>query len=651
VTAGVCDYNCCCDPDCSASQTARFGEVGCTAEGFSPSKTQFCYSSLELYKVNPKLPLGGQPTAEASVGGALCVEKYNGATEIQYFTDTAVQPNTIFNGASGKKAYNYGENAPASVNLDANYDRGDNIAAYAGTASTPGSLYATNMGYFSIPAADFNGKCNDFNYATFENDIQSRSCSRQMHSLDTLLYTAQCNSDFSVSRYVTQLWLGAAATARDTAASTITNVVAVDLTQVMYQDPVTNVLRNVTNTFMNNKCATGYRTDKAAYVASASFPDGDCQFNTGAASVADLPRCQNMVTSVKYTVEHTSDGASTITAVKAAVVITDVSRDVAATSQAVSQTFGVDFVSTSVSGSASVGAGNLVTRARSGNPGYIMGRPVLIGTLAAPEAPSPLSTVAEVVEGLQVATSLMPYDSSAPAGSFGTAKCPTSLSSAKQTVGFGYDMVSGCELELTRAQLKDLCCTNSDECTPITAGAGYADATTGIPYFLALPAAAQYVGLYGNADPLDVKQWTTMSTRTVTLKRGWNDNTGICRNMMTGLHYKFLVASTGEKSFPQSKIVAAEVEQLVGDWRSNVPYNDAASTQTFPLEVIVSFIHKSSSDLAGYVPPAPPVLVQVPHDVFYPFFMSPASAQASISALSVLAPLLCALALSAWVGL
>ena len=115
--------------------------------------------------------------------------------------------------------------------------------------------------------------------------------------------------------------------------------------------------------------------------------------------------------------------------------------------------------------------------------------------------------------------------------------------------------------------------------------------------------------------------------------------------MVSGLHYKFLVASTGEKSFPQSKIVAAEVEHLTSEWRSNVPYTDTVSKQTFPLEVIVSFIHKDSSDIAGYVPPAPPVLVRVPHDVFYPFFMSPASSKASISVVSDLVPLLCTLAL------
>ena len=52
---------------------------------------------------------------EASVGGALCVEKYNGATEIDYFTDTVVQAAEIFTVAAGKKDYTYGDKPETSV--------------------------------------------------------------------------------------------------------------------------------------------------------------------------------------------------------------------------------------------------------------------------------------------------------------------------------------------------------------------------------------------------------------------------------------------------------------------------------------------------------------------------------------------------------
>ena len=111
----MCDYNCCCDPDCSDAQKSRFSEVGCADQGSTPKKTQLCYDSVDLYKINPRLPLGGEPTVEASVGGALCVEKYNGATELEYFKDTAVQTADIFTVTAGKKDYNYGDKSEPSV--------------------------------------------------------------------------------------------------------------------------------------------------------------------------------------------------------------------------------------------------------------------------------------------------------------------------------------------------------------------------------------------------------------------------------------------------------------------------------------------------------------------------------------------------------
>jgi hypothetical protein len=44
--------------------------------------SQFCYSSVNLYTVNPETPMTTLPTAENGVGGALCVEKTNYALEV-----------------------------------------------------------------------------------------------------------------------------------------------------------------------------------------------------------------------------------------------------------------------------------------------------------------------------------------------------------------------------------------------------------------------------------------------------------------------------------------------------------------------------------------------------------------------------------------
>ena len=117
VTAGVCDYGCCCDPDCSAAQQARFASISSCPQSASSSKVPLCYSSVELYKINPKLPLSGQPTAEAAVAGALCVSKYNYADKTEFYTNTATQDSSIFQTSAGQKSYTFGDAAATVVRI------------------------------------------------------------------------------------------------------------------------------------------------------------------------------------------------------------------------------------------------------------------------------------------------------------------------------------------------------------------------------------------------------------------------------------------------------------------------------------------------------------------------------------------------------
>ena len=517
--------------------------------------------------------------------------------------------------------------------MDVNFDQGDSIAAFSGASSA--ALYSVDTGFFSIPAADSDGRCNDNNFAGFEEDVSPRSCQRELTSVNTNLYEEQCVKDFSVARYVEELYLASAANVRATTANP-NAVVNVTLGTVFHLDQSTNVATDKTSSWAT--CATAYFADLATYSAGSNT----CRF-ADVVGLADVPYCQNVVSSAEYVVTHDATAAGTITSVVANVVITDLPRDASAPSETFTQTFGVNFVS-SFGGSTSQGSANEVARMKSGNPGYLMGKPVLVGTLQAVASGSSLQTISMSTDGFQVSSSMLAYDDANP-GNFGSGKCPAGTAQGHQTLGFGYDMVSGCQLELTRAELQDPCCEGSSDCTSAAPSAYAPDDGVGFPYFLSLPAADQYVGLYGNADPLDVKQWTKVNVRSSSANPNWNANTGVCKNMRSGLHYKFLVASSGEKNFPQSKIVGVEVEHIVRDWVTDIPNGDVYRTQTFSLEVISSFVFKESTDLEGYVPPAPPVLFKVPHDVFYPFFMSPAAPKAGLSALSALSPVVCILAL------
>ena len=51
----------------------------CAYQGASSDTVDYCYSSAQLYGVNPRSPLEGQPALQQALGSALCVTKKNNA--------------------------------------------------------------------------------------------------------------------------------------------------------------------------------------------------------------------------------------------------------------------------------------------------------------------------------------------------------------------------------------------------------------------------------------------------------------------------------------------------------------------------------------------------------------------------------------------
>ena len=224
--------------------------------------------------------------------------------------------------------------------------------------------------------------------------------------------------------------------------------------------------------------------------------------------------------------------------------------------------------------------------------------------------------------------------SDATQSSSGLSNCPklTEVPSSMQ-VPFGYDVSTGCMLSLNRAQLESLCCEGSTACAS-NSDSPYSD-STGLPY-LFVPDRQDtsyltngYIGIYGNADPLDKSQWVPITVKTPLSSRRWNAASGTCSSMFTSMEIKFLVAKVGEKNNPQNKIVSASIFYTNSDWTINTPVANTVTPQTFSLSLTVSYIYAKQSDLVGYVPPPPPVLFKVPYDVFYPFVLS-SSASPSI---------------------
>jgi hypothetical protein len=390
----------------------------------------------------------------------------------------------------------------------------------------------------------------------------------------------------------------------------------------------------------------------------------------------------NAVKSVKYVVTHSGDATSAITNVAAFIVITNVPSDLTTwtlgtdttwelAKDGFEQIFSVEFNGIFTGTALSNNGGNIVRRARSGNPGYIMGKPVLYGTLSS-------SVINELVAGLSVPSPLLDYTTEASSStatypfSGGEGACPTSTATTvgQTPIQFGYDMATGCTFSVTRPQFQTLCTA--------TGSTTYTDAS-GFPLFFNF--VNGYVGSLGNADPLDKSQWIAINKLASAPTRVYSEATGLCTGMPTGLAYKFLVATVGEKSFPQNKIISAQVEVIYSNlvfrcaahlacvspfalfrldanhcpppaMSHRLPIGDTTSTQSFPLSVTVSFINSNEEQITGYAPPAPPVLFKVPYDVFFPFYMSNAASPSTSasSSLGLIAPLACSLLLIFGIG-
>ena len=92
---------------------------------------------------------------------------------------------------------------------DSFYDQNDTISGFMNSTLLSGFV-SNGPGYLQVPSINFDGTCNDNNYASFENKVtltdQDSTCLRTL-STNAAEFEAQCTSQFSIQRYVTDLWI------------------------------------------------------------------------------------------------------------------------------------------------------------------------------------------------------------------------------------------------------------------------------------------------------------------------------------------------------------------------------------------------------------------------------------------------------------
>ena len=119
-----------------------------------------------------------------------------------------------------------------------------------------------------------------------------------------------------------------------------------------------------------------------------------------------------------------------------------------------------------------------------------------------------------------------------------------------------------------------------------------------MPKYLVANESFAYLGIFGNADPLDSSQWIQMTFEEVADAPTFDDKERACSSLTTSLHYEVLVAHVGSVGNPQAKVVGARASY----GSEEVVFFSETGTQGLQLTTTVSFVTLESSERTPYSP-------------------------------------------------
>uniref|UniRef100_A0A7S3K434 Tectonic domain-containing protein n=1 Tax=Aureoumbra lagunensis TaxID=44058 RepID=A0A7S3K434_9STRA len=593
LTAGACDYNCCCDDDCTQDEKERFENLNdCLPEGPVDDEITKCYTTKQVDKINAKFPMTAKGTAKSSVDRALCVRYDNSDLRGEFFDDPGYPDSLdIFDESQGQKNYDYpfwieDEEIYSS---DQSFDAGDFIpAAFAVTDLSSGGGIPLSDGYIDafqgilpLPVPNNNGICSEAASVKFATP-QSSTCIRLIQNLE-----AECASTLGSFRWSASLYLGTNGAASSSGST----------------DWIPVTIRSVKYTNFYDTTQTEHETFNDADV------DCDATYGTstsclGTSSATANETCFNALVAVHYDIVHQSDGINSIVEAFADLLLTDIPQSANNDDNIIiiRQYYSVGFRSQAAIARSQA---NIVNRTRSGNPGYLFGRPLLAGANGNNDVIRPLA------DGLQLVAAS------------GHGDCHDTIS-----VPFGADTRTGCILRLNRTELRDFC-----------NGVGDYSSTgdPGVPRYFNVSDIFgnptiydEYIGIFGNADPLDISQWLQITVKAPQNTAVWRERTGVCESAITSMNFRFLWSYVGAKDNPQPKIVAARLDFSKEDFAFTLSSTSALSQKiSFPITFTATFIHYDEDAAQPYTPPAPPMAVSVPYDVWYPFKVESAATRGS----------------------
>lgn len=262
---------------------------------------------------------------------------------------------------------------------------------------------------------------------------------------------------------------------------------------------------------------------------------------------------------------------------------------------------------------------------RSGNPGYIVGKPIMSGK----KVTHMLGLEGEVdKEAIEVDENPEEWLSVAVAKRDG--RCDIegkNGNSFRQTVTFGEDRWSSCMVFVSPSNFTSLsaCAKIYNAVIHLLAGSAMENVTSAKEFNF-------YIANFGDSKVEETGDWVQVILESVpsfvTSSSSQSDDWMlVCKGIVTSIHIDIMFANVGSLALPQAKILGAvfrfgSPHDIIFTC-SSLRCTNESEEQHFDVVSSVSFIDTTEPAITEFAEP-PVYEVKLPHDFFYPFYSNSA---------------------------
>jgi len=325
--------------------------------------------------------------------------------------------------------------------------------------------------------------------------------------------------------------------------------------------------------------------------------------------------CNNVLESMEMTIVIDGNGGIASVAAHARLMHVNVSTpagDAVGAEILVNQMYSASFVSKSVFDIAGASGVQQADYDKSGNPGYIDGKPLRAGLIT--NSSNEVRVIQLLRQGMTLPLMAGPNGMCKVCGTGDSDKSWCSAPaietetsafefSERVPVLFNQDISQGCRLKLNIKQLEEFC--SGQVLHPL----------------LTYPESLRFA-TWGDSDAGNAEEWLPNkdqqqmadTSTNPSAAQGW-DPRGHCSNVIDSMHIQVLTAQIGNIRNPQQKIIGSRISYGSSSWLAPQERPDGYYT----IRSTVSFLQLPDGGSIEVMPPVPSILPILPDDIFYPF--------------------------------